>query len=220
MTALGFVDVETSGLDPHRHHVWEFAAVLADHDPADATLTVTDEIHLDIPLLATADAAALRIGGYYRRRTAAGRLTGAGGEEVARLDPRPAADRIARALADRHLVGANPAFDATFLDRLLRDHGQAPAWSHHLIDVSPLVAGYLQGVGQAQHAAGVTRERHDELINTGVPPYRSTELAEAIDVTVAADERHTALGDAWWALRQYATVYGLEVVRPNAEAVA
>jgi DNA polymerase III epsilon subunit-like protein len=211
MTPVAAIDTETTGLDPDRHHVWEFAAVLADHDPASHLLVVTDRIHLDIPAdLDTADPMALHIGGYYRRRTG-NALPG-----VARLDPATAAGRIAHALAGRHVIGANPAFDIGFLDRLLRRHGHVATHNHHLIDVSPLVAGYLQGVGAAQHGAGVTKARHDDLVDVGVPPYRSTDLAEAVGVTVDPATRHTAAGDAWWALEQYAAVYGLTITREGA----
>ena len=191
MTALAFIDTETTGLSPTAHEVWEFAAVLANHDGD--TLTVTDTIHLDITVsLRTSEPGALRIGGYYARRDGS-RLPGA------RLcSPEMAAPEIARATADRHIVAANPAFDVAFLEQLLRRHDQGPAWSYHLIDVSPLVAGYLAARGC------------DDNVN--VAPYRSRELATALGVDVSDDDRHTALGDARWVLRQYATVYGLEVI--------
>lgn len=208
ITQLIALDTETTGLDPARHEMWEFAALLADHDTDAHTLTITDRIHYDLLVtLEGADGTALRIGGYYERRDHNGRLPWA-----TTPTDEAGAERIAYALAGRHIIGANPAFDVAFIDRYLRARGHAPAHLHHLIDVSPLVAGYLQGVGQAQHDAGKTACRHDDLIDIGVPPYRSGDLADAIGVTVDAEDRHTAPGDAFWALDQYAAVYGLEVI--------
>lgn len=184
-TALCFVDTETTGLDPLLHEVWEFAGIAADHDPDAGLLVVHQVVHLDVPTgLANADGTALRIGGYYGRRHQ-GRLPG-----VSRPPAHAAAEQIALAVADRNLVGVNPAFDAAFLGALLRRHGQAPAWNYHLIDLIALAAGVKQAA----------------------PPWKSTDLAETFGVTVDDDERHTALGDASWAMRWYAAIYGLQVV--------
>jgi hypothetical protein len=212
MTALAFIDTETTGLDPERHEMWEFAAILADHH--DGQLVVTDTVHLDLPVtrLHTAEPMALQIGGYYSRRDArTGRM-----QQTSTPTAPAGAQQIASTLAGRHLVSANPSFDAAFIRAFLTANGQAPCWPHHLIDVTPLVAGYIQGVAQAQHDAKKTAARHDDVTNLAVPPYRSRDLADAIDVTIDDTARHTAVGDARWALDQYATVYALQVIDHDA----
>jgi DNA polymerase III epsilon subunit-like protein len=42
-----------------------------------------------------------------------------------------------------HLVGANPAFDHAFLEKIRRFHGFSPIYSHRLIDVEARAAGRL-----------------------------------------------------------------------------
>ena len=59
-------------------------------------------------------------------------------------------------------------------------------WHYHLVDVEALAAGKL----------GIA------------PPWKSDELSAALGVTITEDDRHTALGDAKWAMRIYDAVMG------------
>lgn len=173
MTNLAFIDTETTGLDDRHHDVWEVAYILRYDDD------VQDEHYYRFrpPDLAAADATALRLNGYYQRETPV-------------VDAPNAAACIALDLAGAHLVGAVPDFDARFLAKFLRAHGQAPAWHYHLIDVEALMAGALAARGET-------------IIE---PPWNSRDLAAAFGVEQPADEEHTALGDARWAMRCYDAV--------------
>lgn len=194
MTALAFVDLETTGLDPDRHEPWEIAIIR--RDPDGSVTTVHWDVEVD---LSRADAGALRIGGYYRRRDAAGELWNAveaprdvdavdpdDWHIVGRVESQLAAEDVAEALADAHLVGAVPSFDAAFLDRWLRRNGQAPAWHYHLIDVEALAAGHARVA----------------------PPWNSNDLSRAVGVEPDEFGRHTAMGDVRWAMAIYDAVMG------------
>lgn len=144
-----FVDVETTGLDPDRHHLWEIAVV----DEAGETL-LDAQIHVD---LTTADPAALRINGYYRRRWETPVL------------PRWLVQRLVGLLDGATLAGAAPHFDAAFLDRWLRAHGQCGTWSHRLLDVCTFAAptlGWDRPRGLADTARALGLDVDDELLHT------------------------------------------------------
>jgi hypothetical protein len=70
--------------------------------------------------------------------------------------------------------------------RLLHRNGVLHRWHYHLVDVEALAAGSL----------GIE------------PPWKSDDLAAALDITVAGEDRHTALGDARWARAIYDAVMG------------
>lgn len=100
-----------------------------------------------------------------------------------------------------HIVGAVPNFDTEVLEALLRENGLTPAWHYHLIDVENLAVGYLNGRGH-----GAFR-----------PPWDSDEISTALGLDPIPDaERHTALGDARWAMR----IYDAVLARQSAEAAA
>lgn len=117
---IAFVDVETTGLDPTRHDVFEIALIV-------------DGVELEWwpdHSVEHADPTALRMTRYYER--------------VPEPDhPKDVAMAVAERTANRHLVGAVPSFDAAFLDVFLRRWGAAPAWHYHLVDVEALAAGKL-----------------------------------------------------------------------------
>ncbi len=127
MTALAFIDTETTGLDPEVHQVYEIGLLL-EPDPPGPALEYRWWLPVD---LGAASPDALRISRYYQRHP--GTLD----------DPADVADQLAGLTAGAHLVGAVPSFDAAFLDRFLRAHGRSPAWHYHLVDVEALAAGHL-----------------------------------------------------------------------------
>lgn len=180
MGALAFLDTETDGLHPQRR-AWEVAIVRREPDGHEASW------HLFLPIeLRYADPHALRIGGYWDRHPhgrAASRKPVVPGAPV--VDPADAARVIFAATFDAHLVGMTPSFDADVLARLLTAHGLRPEWNYHLIDVAPMMLGWL-----------AARGRRPEV------PYSSTALSDALGVAgPSGAERHTALGDVSWVMR-------------------
>jgi hypothetical protein len=96
------------------------------------------------------------------------------------------AAQFARLTWGATLVGAVVSFDEERLRRYLRAWGACPGWHYHLADVENLVAGKL---GAA-------------------PPWDSSELSAAAGVDPATFDKHTALGDARWAMALYDAVMG------------
>jgi len=177
MTNLAFVDVETTGLDPFHHEIWEVALILRDHESID--IERTWQLPVD---LGKADPIALNIGRFHQRRSDLGGLT--------------AIDVFAREFANltvgAHLVGAVVSFDEERLRRLLRRNQQCQMWHYHLVDVEALAAGALAA--------------DDELASLAAPPWDSHLLSTALAVDPERFDRHTALGDARWARAIYDAV--------------
>jgi hypothetical protein len=189
------LDCETDGIHPNRKP-WEIAMIRRSGE-----FQIEQEFFVDIDL-GTADPVGLRIGGFYERHPWGRQLSGADDYSFgpvaswadegfkSRLD---AAHLVARMTHGAHLIGAVPNFDTEVLDRLLRDNGILPAWHYHLQDVETLAVGYLRGQGKPVPAL----------------PWKSDELMAAIGVEVPSDaERHTAMGDARWAMRTYDKIMG------------
>lgn len=84
----------------------------------------------------------------------------------------------------RHLVGAVVSFDEERLRKLLRANGACPEWHYHLVDVEAMAAGRCKIA----------------------PPWNSEALSLALKVDPAQFDRHTALGDARWALALYEAI--------------
>lgn len=205
MTPIVAIDTETDGVHPSRK-VWDVAMVRRDDQGERET-----QFYVEIDL-STADPFGLTVGGFYVRHPM-GRYLAGTEEDV----PTPwdvpgymgtlvAAREIARWTHGAHLVGAVPNFDAEVLANLLRSEGLTPAWHYHLIDVEAMAVGWLNGVGMQAANDGVL-----DCIDFGktAPPWKSDDLARACGVELPTDdERHTALGDARWAMRWYDTITG------------
>jgi DNA polymerase III epsilon subunit-like protein len=197
-----FVDDETTGLDPLRNDVWEIAAIVRETGIPDV-----EHCWMVCPDLRTADPNALRINRYYQR-TAGRRLTTTGNAIITAGPDEglPAGEylttasqiaaELARLLDGATLAGACPAFDAAFLSVWLRQHGQAPAWRHRLLDVEALAAG-------ARRESGHLRGLRD--------------LAASWDVQCRAEDVHTALGDARMARDLYDAI--MSGRRPSCDTV-
>jgi hypothetical protein len=117
------------------------------------------------------------------------------------------AQSLMRLTAGAHLVGAVPSFDAAFLSRLLRANGCCPAWHYHLVDVEALAAGYI--AGRADNVeVGPPSVPAEEGVDLCRPPWYSNDLSRAVGVDPDRYDRHTALGDARWAMAIYDAVMG------------
>lgn len=104
-----------------------------------------------------------------------------------------AAAALAALTADRpHIVGSVPNFDTERIALLLRRFGYEPGWHYHLIDVENLAVGYIAGMRAVPLS----------------PPWESDDLSLACGVEPPGTERHTALGDARWAMRLYDAIIG------------
>jgi DNA polymerase III epsilon subunit-like protein len=197
-TTIVALDLETTGLEPERHHIWEIGLIVRNHREPEHD----GEWHWMLrPNLAAADPVALRIGRYYERAymvqdssTQAYQLAkpaGVAGHRFGDLSRMAVARRLAGLLDGAHLVGINPAFDTGFLARFLRNHWQAPTWHYHLVDVGALALGYTTALRQALGQPQPTL------------PWRTDDLAAQLGLPSDPDARHTAMGDARWALALY-----------------
>lgn len=185
---LVFMDTETTGLSLD-DDIWEFAAIRRDPDGTETEYHIFIEHDRSkcerLPLSFRDD--------HYNRYL-----------DHKAYTPGQAAQYIADIFrkGKPHVVGAVPNFDTQRIEHLVkREWPRWPdgmGWHYHLIDVENLAVGYLAG----RHAAGA--EYHDRL----APPWKSVDLAAALGVTITDAERHTAMGDARWAMRIYDAVMG------------
>ena len=225
-TKLAFVDVESTGLDPDRHEIWEVGLIVRDEGvPDDAGAVREDAEYVwQLPVnLGRADAVALNIGRFHERRwpdERADRETdtrwvgpyaweGLERAQEERVVPDCWVGRWCRRFAEltwgAHLVGAVPSFDEERLRRLLRANGACPGWHYHLIDVEALAVGWLCGGGP--------RRRTPEGAFTGLGdppalPWDSRALSRAVGVEPDQYDAHTALGDARWAKALFDAIMG------------
>lgn len=118
---LVYLDIETTGLNPFIHEVWEVAYAF-DDEP----IQVFELPHS----LVTADPAALRVNRYVERHPSSDQPT----MDMVMFPRPPARPDLAlkEALYGCTIVGANPAFDTSFLS--YRWRGERP-WSYRLIDI-------------------------------------------------------------------------------------
>jgi len=173
VTKLAFVDLETTGLDPLRHEIWDIGLIIEDFTPDGLDLNMQEHQWFLPVTLETAEPMALTVGKFYRRHPD---WSGASLGSTVR-EPRFIAQEIACLTDGAHLVGNVVSFDATFLTYWMRRLGAVPTWHYHLVDCEALVAGALQLP----------------------PPWKSPDLSRAIGVEPPGEEdHHTALGDARW----------------------
>jgi hypothetical protein len=173
MTALVFLDTETTGLDL-TDDIWEFAAIRCNPDGT------SESLHLFIQH-DTAKCAKLPASFF--------------GDHMARwphgfapVEPSHAAELIVDILRREdgqrvHVVGAVPNFDTERLALLLTRHGHSPQWHHHLIDVENLAVGWLAGCGEPLPPL----------------PWNSDDLSRAIGINPDDYRRHEAMADVEWA---------------------
>lgn len=159
---LVVVDIETSGLDPHRHTVLEVCAI---------NLRTNDELHfvpepkLDWKISASNEAMA--INRYFERHVYRDQL-----------DTETSAKRweeLADMLDGAIVCGAAPWFDVSFLDPLLWPDTK-PRRDHHLRDLGTYAAGVLA----VDPAVSWSQSRVLELLNiTNTGPHSARGDARA-----------------------------------------
>jgi hypothetical protein len=186
---VAFVDIETTGLDPERHQIWEVGLILPDGTEHEWQLPVD---------LSRADPIALNIGRFHDRRVEKWKDSY---EDAGWLGE--FARNFVALTRDLHIAGAVVSFDAERLWRLLRANGECPMWHYHLIDVGALAAGFMAGKRYQSEADGRGVPSWEPE-----PPWKSNDLSMAVGVNPDDFDRHTALGDARWAKAIYEAVMG------------
>jgi DNA polymerase III epsilon subunit-like protein len=169
MSKIVFVDTETTGLDPQRHKVWEIAAIVR-QDGEDVEWEWMFKVDLS-----TADPTSLRLNRYYGRNR---------GSYPTMSD----AAVMSRVLGGGYFAGANPSFDAGFLEKFLRTHGHCPTWHHRKIDIESMAM---------------------TVLGWDVPQGLSVS-ALALGIEFDESQAHTALADARLARDIYDTIRALE----------
>lgn len=184
MSAIVFLDTETTGLHPTTRRPWEIAMIRREPGSEDARLLI-QIVDVD---LSHADKYALDIGRFRERHNS--HVAASFGY----LPESVAARQVEAFTADAQLAGVNINFDEVTLDAMLRRHGLMPRWDYHLIDLPSMALGWLHG---RAHESGLFDFREAAQL-----PYKSYELSSSCDVEPPSeDERHTAMGDADWVRR-------------------
>lgn len=195
MTAhLAFIDTETTSLR-HDRRAWEIGLILRASDGHESEHRwFIRRADLD---LGNADVQSLKVGRFYERhpRTWDDKCPIAGGSPDFAYTEASVLDRVEHLTRGAHLVGAVVSFDADVLGQRMRANGICPSWHYHLIDVEALAVGYLSGKWTRGH----------EALR---PPWKSDTLSAELGITVSEEDRHTALGDARWAMRIYDHIMG------------
>lgn len=204
--ALASVDLETTGLDPIRHAIWEAAVIRREPGAAPGTETrrlwqiSPTEFHLKF----IAEPKGLEVGRFAERMVVPGDIdaldmtpTLTGGAPVP-VDHREVARALCEVLTGTVMIGSNAHFDASFLHRFLsldRD-----PWHYRPVCVATMAAGYRYGQAASGAYAG------DFAFAGDYPglPFSSRTLSRQLGAEPPGpDLAHTALADAQWALDVY-----------------
>lgn len=198
MNPICFLDCETDGLHPGCQP-YEIAMIRRDES---GTRRIEFFVEID---LSTADPAGLRVGRFYDRHPLGRFLSGLDNSvSGTALSAAHAAQLVARHTHGATIVGIVPSFDTRVLAKLLRSQRLTPAWHYHLTDVVDMAAGWLHGA--AAPVKAVMPESIREVLEL---PLKSEPVSLACGVEPPApEERHTAMGDARWAMRLYDQLTG------------
>lgn len=204
-TRLAFVDTETTGLS-HLARPWEIAVIIREPGKQDAEHLLQVE-YTPQTLPDGTEPVALQIGGWndrfwnggedrdgvhgwpYRERLIDQGVDTAAGPEWS------IARSLHQLLAGAVLIGVGVHYDAAVVSRMLLRHGlPEQPWHYDIRDLKTMSRGYLRGL---LHVAGGSSQQPNDYQWAS-----SDQLATWVGVTPPTeDERHTALGDARWAVR-------------------
>lgn len=203
MTRIVFCDTETTSLRPDRR-AWEIGLIAREPGRADVEHQwFIDAYDLD---LGNADVASLKIGRFYERHPQYQLGREADFTETA---SEVEALRLVEAITrGAHIVGAVPNFDTEVLGARMRANGICPSWHYHLCCVENLAVGWLHRHAAVLENRESTLDEATRLRALASPPWKSDDLSAALGITVSEEDRHTALGDARWAMHVYDAVTG------------
>lgn len=126
MSALVYLDTETTGLDPMKHDIWEIAYAV-DNGPIVSTFLPMDRFQ-------NASIDALMVGNFHKRFQATNDDWSVYDFDI----------ELRRALTGATLVGANPSFDAGFLRWGWWElHPQPTPWNYRMLDIEAFAMGAL-----------------------------------------------------------------------------
>ena len=124
-----FIDIETTGLNPHVHEIIEVAIIFDDRE----------KYHRFIKpqRFEFADPLALTINKFHERS----------GEWQDAISQEQLAFELACLLHKRIIIGHNPSFDMSFIQELLDQHGEAFLSRNRLVDTITLAHEHLSPIG-------------------------------------------------------------------------
>jgi hypothetical protein len=192
MTAIVALDTETTGLSL-TDDIWEFAGIRREEDGTETELHLFIEHDED----KCAELPERFLTDHLARYDADLAVSQYG-----------AATLIALFLAGKaHVVGCVPNFDTERIALLLRRFGMEPGWHHHVVCAEVLAVGYLKGIEAQRRFLGL---KGGPVFKIPQGSWNSDGLSRRIGVEPPTDTRHTAMGDARWALQIYDRVMGTE----------
>lgn len=200
MSAIAFIDTETTGLDPRKHDVWEIAVIL--RRPGAADLEHLFQIRTS---LANADPKALEINRRAERFLVpdgqfAIQLPTASTPDTTTLTEADLMHDLMALLDGATLVGSNPAFDDRFLTKLFNEAGLPPRWHYRTVDIATLAVGALYGRASEWTRKDCDAAWYGKVAKAVGWPWKSYDVSRHVEVEPPAkDVAHTALGDARWA---------------------
>lgn len=180
MPKIVSVDVETTGLIPGHHEIWEVGVVPVDsgREHMYYQFQPTD--------LENASAAALQIGSFYKcfdwigdPRFARDMLvqgvikdeeegTESPSEHKAVTGAAEACWKMAGELEGATILGLNPHFDAAHLTVLFNKYGHAPTWGHRFLDLGSYAAGAWGAKNTLSGKAVADRMEAHGIVNDAV----------------------------------------------------
>ena len=169
MTALCFVDTETTSLDPHTRVAWDVGLIRREEDGTEKRANFF--VELTNREFVAADSTSLEIGNYDDRY-----------DPLEAISKRSAAAIIAEYTDGAILLAATPDFDALGLANILEAAGLKPQWHYKITDVTTWATGILL----AKHVI----DEEDTL------PTSLGNCVEWLGIDQLNIDRHTAAGDA------------------------
>lgn len=196
MTTISFIDTETLGLHADQHAVWEVALISYDTVERKVLRECLWQIHLTGLQIEHGDPVGMEIGKFADRY-----------DEATATSPWDFCEEFAALTRGSHLCGNVVSFDEERIRRMCWEHGATPSWHYHLIDIEPMIVGYLRGmVKEAAMQNGHAANSHPVFRDALSLPWHSGALSEAVGVDKDQFAEHTAMGDARWAMAEWKAV--------------